>query len=196
MGEKPSPKKSGPRKRGVEFKVSKGFLQSEVLGEVSVLEGGEVFREVCGKVFGLVLLGHSESPKFPWLCTAKLEKFQGRTSWRGSARGPSPSLRGVAAMRCYSEPPKPSKPPKPSWRLLPLNSTPLCRHPEKKKPPTPINPTEKSLGKQFAQTASACRLFNSWGKRENTLHEQLRKLFTQTLLVGVGGLGGGFPSLE
>ena len=47
----------------------KGFLQSEVLGEVSFLGGGgavrgEVFREVCREVFhevfGLVLLGHSE----------------------------------------------------------------------------------------------------------------------------------------
>ena len=47
---------------------------------------GEVFREVFHEVFGLVLLGHSEQkifsenfrPEFPWLCTAKLEKFQGK----------------------------------------------------------------------------------------------------------------------
>ena len=47
--------------------LSKGFLQSEVLGEVSVLEWGEGFREVCRElfreVFGLVLLGHSEQKK-------------------------------------------------------------------------------------------------------------------------------------
>ena len=65
-----------------EIRVSKGFLQSEVSGEVGVLEGrrsgrsfGEVWDEVFGEVFGLVLLQHSEqkeedfrknsSPKFP-----------------------------------------------------------------------------------------------------------------------------------
>ena len=58
----------GPRQKRQKF--SKGFLQSEVSGEVSVLEGvgrGEVFREVCREVFhevfGLVLLGHSEQKK-------------------------------------------------------------------------------------------------------------------------------------
>ena len=77
-------------------RVSKGFLQSEVLGEVSVSEGGSSgrsFHEVCDEVFHKVLgLVYSEqknfsenfSPKFPWLCTAKvaakLEKFQGKTS--------------------------------------------------------------------------------------------------------------------
>ena len=85
--------------------LSKGFLQREVLGEVSVLEGGQFGAkffakfggEVFHEVFGFVSLGHSEqknfcknvSPKFQWLCTAKLKKFQGKTSWRGSARGPS-----------------------------------------------------------------------------------------------------------
>ena len=60
---------------------------------------GEVFREVCHEVFhevfGLVLLGHSEqknfsknfSPKFPWPCTAKLEKFQGKNFMTRFCRG-------------------------------------------------------------------------------------------------------------
>ena len=39
--------------------VSKGFLQSEVLGEVCVLEGA-----VRGEVLGLALLGHSESKSY------------------------------------------------------------------------------------------------------------------------------------
>ena len=64
---------------------------------------GEVFREVCGEVFhevfGLVLLGHSEQRKasaktsasIPMSLHNKLAKFQGKTSWRGSAGGHSPN---------------------------------------------------------------------------------------------------------
>ena len=47
--------------------IAKGFLRTEVLGEVCVLEGGSLgrrFGEVFGEVFGLVLLGHSEQKKF------------------------------------------------------------------------------------------------------------------------------------
>ena len=33
-------------------------------------------------------------------------------------------------------------------------------------------------------------------KREDSFREQLRKLFTQTLFIGVGDFGGGLPSLE
>ena len=38
-------------------KVSKEFLQNEVLGEVCVLEGSSSGPSCCGEVFGLVLLG-------------------------------------------------------------------------------------------------------------------------------------------
>ena len=59
--------------------LSKGFLQSEVLGEVSVLEGGSSGRsfsrslpsEVFHEVFGLVLLGHSEQTKKTSAATKK-----------------------------------------------------------------------------------------------------------------------------
>ena len=46
--------------------VSKGFLQSEVSGDVCVLEGAvwvEVFGEALAEAFGPVLLGHSEQQK-------------------------------------------------------------------------------------------------------------------------------------
>ena len=72
-----------------------------------------------------------------------------------------------------------------------------AKKPTPKKPPTPINPSEKSLGKQFAQTLSACLLFKIYkGQREDSLHEQLGKRFAQTLFIGVGGFWGGLPSLE
>ena len=75
--------------------ISKGFLQSEVLGEVCVLEGrslGRSFwlslgRRGFGEVFGLVLLEHSEKTSANTsaqnshgsaLCTAKLAKLQGK----------------------------------------------------------------------------------------------------------------------
>ena len=90
--------------------LAKGFCRAKFWAKFPFWRGGavrgEVFREVCREVFhevfGLVLLGHSEknfsknfSPKFPWHCTAKLEKFQGKTSRRGSAGGPSPTLLAV-----------------------------------------------------------------------------------------------------
>ena len=85
--------------------LAKGFCRAKFWAKFPFWRGavrGEVFREVCREVFhevfGLVLLGHSErknfsknfSPKFPWPCTAELEKFQGKTSRRGSAGGSSP----------------------------------------------------------------------------------------------------------
>ena len=96
--------------------VSKGFLQSEVLGEVSALEWGSSGRSFCQnfsakfftKFSGLFCwdiqrkknFSENFSPEFPWLCTAKLEKFQGKTSWRGSAEGPSPTL-GPKLLHCF-----------------------------------------------------------------------------------------------
>ena len=89
-----------------EIRVCKGFLQSEVLGEVGVLEGrrsgrsfGEVWDEVFGEVFGLVLLQHSEQkeedfrkklqPEIPnW------QKFRGKLHdqvLQGDPRGWCPS---------------------------------------------------------------------------------------------------------
>ena len=51
-----------------------------------------------------------------------------------------------------------------------------------KKPPTPINPTENSLRKQFAQTLSACLLFNLKERGRtictNSPENCLRKLFS------------------
>ena len=69
-------------------------------------------------------------------------------------------------------------------------------------PPTPppkkkdTNLIENSLRKVFAQTLSACLLFNLKERGEDSLHDKLRKSFTQTLFIGVVGFGGGFPSLE
>ena len=75
------------------LKLAMGFCRAKFWAKFPFWRGavrGEVFREVCREVFhevfGLVLLGHSEqknfsrnfSPKFPWPCTAKLEKFQGK----------------------------------------------------------------------------------------------------------------------
>ena len=58
-----------------------------------------------------------------------------------------------------------------------------ARNPPQKKN-TPINPNENSLGKQFGQTIcpnSFCMPPVKFeGKRGNSLHEQLRKLFAQT----------------
>ena len=74
--------------------ISKGFLQSEVLGKVYVLEGGgvrgEVFGKVRGEVFGevsgLALLRHSEQKKVsarlqPEIPTA-LHSKRGESSWK------------------------------------------------------------------------------------------------------------------
>ena len=65
------------------LKVSKRFLQSEVLGEVPFWRGavrGEVFGEVCGEVFGLVLVGHSEQKKHqPKKSTSPQAKIQRKT---------------------------------------------------------------------------------------------------------------------
>ena len=74
--------------------ISKGVVQSGVLAEVSVLEGGSLFAkffgEVCGEVFhevfGLVLLGQSEqqknfskdfSPKMPMALHSKTGEISG-----------------------------------------------------------------------------------------------------------------------
>ena len=76
--------------------VSNGFLQSEVLGEVSVLEGGSSGRSFsrslprkfstkfsalfCWDIQSKTKKNFSKNftPKFPWPCTAKTgEKFQG-----------------------------------------------------------------------------------------------------------------------
>ena len=74
--------------------LSNGFLQSEVLGEVSVLEGGSSGRSFsrslprsfprsfrpcfAGTFRANKNFSKNFSPKFPWPCTAKLEKFQGK----------------------------------------------------------------------------------------------------------------------
>ena len=54
-------------------------------------------------------------------------------------------------------------------------------HPQK--PPTPINATENSWANNLPPTEFT-------GKREDSLPEQLRKLFAQTLFIGVWGLVG------
>ena len=71
------------------FLASKGFLQSEVLGEVV---RGEVFGEVQGEVLGGVfgvfcwdiqgkkIAAKTSAQKPPRLCAAKLAKIQGKTS--------------------------------------------------------------------------------------------------------------------
>ena len=67
--------------------------------------------------------------------------------------------------------------------------------PTPKKPPTPINPTENSLRKQFAQALSACLLFNVKERGRtvctNSPENCLRKLF----LLGWVFYGVGFPPL-
>ena len=83
--------------------VSKGFLQSEVLGEVSVLEGRQFrakFLPKCSAKFftkfsGLFcwdiqtkkIFSENFSPEFPWLCTAKLEKKSGKNFMTRFCRG-------------------------------------------------------------------------------------------------------------
>ena len=70
------------------IRFSKGFLQSEVLGEVSVLEGGSSGRSFsqsfrpcfAGTCRAKKNFSKNFSPKFPWPSTAKLEKFQAKTS--------------------------------------------------------------------------------------------------------------------
>ena len=93
------------RLRNAGLLLAKRFCRAKFWAKFPFWRGavrGEVFREVCGEVFhevfGLVLLGHSDQknfsenlrPKFPWVCTVKLAKFQWKTSWRGSAGWPSP----------------------------------------------------------------------------------------------------------
>ena len=90
--------------------LAMGFCRAKFWAKFPFWKGavrGEVFREVCREVFhevfGLVLLGHSEqnnfsknfSPKFPWPCTAKLEKFQGKNFMTRFCRG---TLAKVAAV--------------------------------------------------------------------------------------------------
>ena len=88
-------------------KVSKGFLLSEVLGEVRVLEGGQFGAKFFAKFGPKFLLKFSGlfcwdsqsnkknfsknfSPEIPRLCAANLAKTQGKTSQRGSVGGPPP----------------------------------------------------------------------------------------------------------
>ena len=84
-------------------KVCNGFLQSDVLGEVSVLEGGSSGRSFsrslprsfprsfrpcfAGTFRAIKNFSKNFSPKFPWPCTAKLEKFQGKNFMTRFCRG-------------------------------------------------------------------------------------------------------------
>ena len=81
-----------PKFRTEMQKFSKGFLQSEDLGEVSVLDGGQFGAKFLAKfaakffneVFGLVLLGHSEQKKLqceiPMTLHSKTGEISGKTS--------------------------------------------------------------------------------------------------------------------
>ena len=84
----------------------------------------------------------------------------------------------------------------PEWLMVGL--TILSR--EKSPPPKttqPNKPNWKQFGGQTVCPNSYCPpIVDSKGKREDSLHEQPRKLFTQTLFIGVGGFGGGLPSLD
>ena len=67
--------------------------------------------------------------------------------------------------RCSPEPPKPSRSPKPSWRLPPLNSTPsLFRHPERKRTPLKIhqNPCHFSMSNPQPKKIVANLFLRSW----------------------------------
>ena len=84
--------------------VNKGFLQSEVLGDVCVLEWGavwgEVFGEVWGEVYGLVLLGDTEQeklqqklqPKISMALQSKADENTGRNFMMRFGGGPPPTL--------------------------------------------------------------------------------------------------------
>ena len=98
----PSPKTPQvdlPRKTrpfGPGRKVREARLQNEVLGEVSVSEGGQFGAKFstkfatkfftkfsglfCWDIQSNKNFSKNFSPKFPGLCTAKLEIFQGKTS--------------------------------------------------------------------------------------------------------------------
>ena len=72
------------------FNFGEGFLQSDVLGEVSVLEGGSwgrsfsrslrrSFRACFAGTFREKNFSKNFSPKFPWLCISKAGEISGKT---------------------------------------------------------------------------------------------------------------------
>ena len=71
---------------GSSTKFSKGLLQSEVWGEVSTLDAGQVGAKLLAKFLakfsGLVLLGPSEQRKFSAIISAQHVHCSAQQSWR------------------------------------------------------------------------------------------------------------------
>ena len=100
--------KNPPRKPNTKihehFPLAKGFCKSEVLGEVSVLEGGSSgrsfsrslprsfsrsFRPCFAETFRAKKnFSENFSPKFPWPCTAKTGEISGKNFTTRFCRGP------------------------------------------------------------------------------------------------------------
>ena len=75
------------------FPFWRGAVRGEVFSRSLPRSFSRSFRPCFAGIFRAKKnFSKNFSPKFPWPCTAKLEKFQGKTSRRGSAEGPSPSF--------------------------------------------------------------------------------------------------------
>ena len=169
--------------------VSKGFLQSEVLGEVCVLQG--VIWGMFSAKFGAKFLSlfcwdirrknfsKSFSPKFPWLCTAKLAKIQGKTLMTRFCRGTpnKPSGRLVTWFRAIASTHLPTKTQHP-WKIPNKNiqiETCSCG----------ISPSPGDFDKSLLKITQKFRAKNSckWFPQLNSANQESPREFQKNCVV-------------
>ena len=81
----------------VKFPFWRGSVRGEVFAKFAAKFSTKFLGLFCWDIQTKKIFSENFSPKFPWVCTAKLAKFQWKTSWRGSAGWASPKTRFIVS---------------------------------------------------------------------------------------------------